>query len=276
MLRDGHPIGAITVWRTEVGPFTDRQVALLRTFADQSVIAIENVRLFTELEARNRDLTEALEQQTATGEILRAISSSPTDIRPVLETVVHAAARFCDAPDVAMLRIDGNVLRGAAAIGPFGEEMIRRVGRIEELEFPLTAETVSGRAVVERRTLHVHDLVAEQEDEFPIGRELQRRFGHRTILATPLLREGVPVGAMVLFRTEVNPFSDKQLQLSQIFADQAAIAIENVRLFTELEERNHDLTESLEQQTATAEILQDRKSTRLNSSHLARRPAAGP
>ena len=256
MLRDDHPIGAITVWRAEVGPSTDRQIALLQTFAEQAVIAIENVRLFTELGARNRDLTEALEQQTATAEILRAISSSPTDIRPVLETVVHAAARFCDAPDVAMLRIDGNVLRGAAAIGPFGEEMIRRVGRIEALEFPLTAETVSGRAVVERRTLHVHDLAAEREDEFPIGRELQRRFGHRTILATPLLREGVPVGAMVLFRTEVSPFSDKQLQLSQIFADQAAIAIENVRLFTELGDRNRDLTESLEQQTATSEILQ--------------------
>ncbi len=255
MLRDDRPIGAITVWRAEVGPFTDRQVALLQTFADQAVIAIENVRLFTELGARNRDLTEALEQQTATAEILRAISSSPTDIRPVLETVVHAAARFCDAPDVAILRVEGEVLRGAAAIGPFGEQMIRRVGAIEALEFPLTTETVSGRSVVERRTLHVHDLAAEPEDEFPIGRELQRRFGHRTILATPLLREGVPIGAMVLFRTEVNPFSDKQLQLSQIFADQAVIAIENVRLFTELQARNGELTEALEQQTATSEIL---------------------
>src|SRR6266496_1323458 len=156
MLREAHSIGAIVVHRVQAGPFPAAQIELLKTFADQAVIAVENVRLFTELGARNRDLTEALEQQTATAEILRAISSSPTDIRPVLETVVHAAARFCDAPDVAILRIEGEVLRGAAAIGPFGEQMIRRVGAIEALEFPLTTETVSGRSVVERRTLHVH------------------------------------------------------------------------------------------------------------------------
>ena len=202
MLRDSYPIGAITVWRAEVGPFTDRQIALLRTFADST---------------RRR----------------------------------ASVTRLMWPCSVSTAMFSGE----AAAVGPFGEAMIRRVGRIEALEFPLTRETVSGRSVVERRTLHVHDLAAEREDEFPIGRELQRRFGHRTLLATPLLREGVPVGVLILFRTEVDPFSDKQLQLSQIFADQAVIAIENVRLFTELEARNRDLSESLEQQTATSEIL---------------------
>ena len=248
LLREAVPVGVIQLRRTEVKPFTDQQIALLQTFADQAVIAIENVRLFTELQQRNRDLTDALEQQTATAEILGAISGSPTDLRPVLETVVHAAARFCDAPDVAILRIDQDILRMAAAIGPFGEEMIRRAGSLEAVQFPISRETVSGRSVVERRSLHVHDLAAEREDEYPIGRELQRRFGHRTLLCTPLVREGAPIGVMVLFRTEVNPFSDKQLRLSQTFADQAVIAIENVRLFTEL-------TDSLTQQTATAEIL---------------------
>jgi GAF domain-containing protein len=255
MLREDTPIGVISVSRREPGPFAAEEIALLQTFADQAVIAIENVRLFTELEARNRDLTEALEQQTATAEILRAISSSPTDIRPVLETLVHAAARFCGAPNVALLRLEGGVLRGAAATGPFGEEISRRFGSIEGLEVPVTRQSVTGRAVSERRTIHIHDLASEPEDEFPVGRELQRRMGHRTIVATPLLREGVPIGAIDLFRTEVAPFSDKQLALLRIFADQAVIAIENVRLFTELEARNRDLTEALEQQTATGEIL---------------------
>jgi len=262
MLQEDRCLGVIGLTRPEDEPFPETQIALLKTFADQAVIAIENVRLFTELEARNRDLTEALDQQTATAEILRAISSSPTDIRPVLETLVHAAARFCAAPNVALLRLDGGVLRGAAATGPFGEEMVRSFGSIEALEMPVTRESVTGRAVVERRTVHIHDLTAEPENEFPVGRELQRRLGHRTMVATPLLREGVPIGAIDLIRTEVAPFSDKQLALLRIFADQAVIAIENVRLFTELQEKNQALTEAhaqvteaLEQQTATSEIL---------------------
>ncbi|HEY7040729.1 MAG TPA: GAF domain-containing protein, partial [Methylomirabilota bacterium] len=255
IIRHGVPIGAIGCGRHGMRPFTLAQIELLKTFADQAVIAIENVRLFTDLEARNRDLTDSLEQQTATAEILSAISSSPTDIQPVLDTVVRAAARFCGAPDVVIVRRDGDVLRGAAAVGPFGAELASRSGGIEGLLVPVTRGAVSGRAVVDRRSVHVHDLAAESEDEFPVGRDLQRRYGHHTMLATPLLREGTPLGAILLFRTEVRPFSDRQLELAKIFANQAVIAIENVRLFQELQTRNHALTESLEQQTATGEIL---------------------
>ncbi|MGH8676159.1 MAG: GAF domain-containing protein, partial [Burkholderiales bacterium] len=248
MIRGDAAVGAISVVRESPGGLSDHQIALLKTFADQAVIAIENVRLFKELEARNSELSDALEQQTATAEILSAISSSPTDIRPILDTLVHAAARFCGAPDVALVRLDGEVLRGGAAIGPFADVLVHQLGSVQALEIPVTRGSVSGRAVVERRIVHVHDLAAEPEDEFPVGRELQRQFGHRTMVAAPLLREGAPLGVISLFRTEAKPFSDKQLGLLQIFADQAVIAIENVRLFNETKE-------ALEQQKASAEVL---------------------
>jgi signal transduction histidine kinase len=255
LMREGMPLGAIWMRRTEVRPFTDKQIKLLETFADQAVIAIENARLFRELQQRNRDLTEALEQQTATAEILRTISSSPTDLRPVLDTVARAAARFCGAQNSAIARLDGDVLRLAAAAGPFADHSIRQAGRLEAIEVPLARGSVLGRAVVEGRTVHVHDLRAESEDEFPVERQRAQLFGHRTMAATPLLREGVRLGAIALLNTEVRPFSDKQLALLQTFADQAAIAIENVRLFTELQARNRALSEALDQQTATSEIL---------------------
>jgi len=255
LMREADAYGAIFLWRREPGLFAPDQVAVVQTFARQAAIAIANVRLFKELETRNHELIESLEQQEATSEILRAIARSPTDIQPVLETVVRAAARFCGAPDVALLRVDGNVLRGATAVGAFADALKLGVGSVDALEIPLTNESVSGRAAVQRRSLHIHDLAAESEDEFPKGRELQRLFGHRTILVTPLLREGVALGVIGLFRMVVEPFSDKQVELLKTFADQAVIAIENVRLFTELAARNHDLTEALEQQTATSEIL---------------------
>jgi GAF domain-containing protein/DNA-binding response OmpR family regulator/HPt (histidine-containing phosphotransfer) domain-containing protein/HAMP domain-containing protein len=246
MLREGRAIGAITLGRAAVGTYSDTQVQLLRTFADQAVIAIENVRLFKELEGRNRDLSEALEQQTATSEILRVISSSPTDIQPVLDTVVKSAARFCGASDAEIFQIDGDSLKVSAHHGPIPGP----VGRL----IPTVRGSVAGRAVLEQRAVHVADLQVEAE-EFPVGSSLAREFGYRTTLVVPLLREGTAVGTINLRRAEMNPFTDKQIALLQTFADQAVIAIQNVRLFKELEARNSELRVALEQQTATSEIL---------------------
>jgi signal transduction histidine kinase len=246
MMREGVALGAIGVTRSEAGGFEDEQIALLKTFADQAVIAIENVRLFKELEVRNRDLTEALEQQTATAEVLRVISTSPTNLQRVLDTVVTSAARFCGAYDAAMFRLDGKGLRLAAHHGPIPVGADRGV--------PVVLGTVSGRSVLKRQAVHVADVLAQAE-EFPESSAIARDLGFRTMLSVPLLREGAAIGTIGLRRSEVNPFTDKQIKLLQTFADQAVIAIENARLFTELEARNRDLTEALEQQTATSEIL---------------------
>jgi two-component system, NtrC family, sensor kinase len=246
LLREGVPVGTINIRRTEVRPFTDKQIKLLETFADQAVIAIENVRLFNELDTRNRQLTEALEQQTATSEILRVIASSPTDIQPVLDVVAESAARLCDATDAVIHRVDGDLLRPAAH---YGSVPVRVVPLHISRGFP------AGRALVDRQTIHVHDLAAEVDTEFLESKAGQPVTGTRTLLATPLLREGVAIGTIAIRRTEVRPFTDKQIALLQTFADQAVIAIENVRLFREVEERNVELREALEYQTATAEVL---------------------
>ena len=252
MLREGAPIGAIAVRRVEVRPFSDKQIALLQTFADQAVIAIENVRLFKELQsAATAELTESLEQQTATAEILRVIASSPTDLQPVMEAVAENAARVCGAMDSAILRLEGEHLRLVALHGS-----LRRSMTIGDTA-PASRDTLGGRVVGDRRTIQVEDLMAA-EAEFPetVSRHRQTGSLARTMLATPLLREGVPLGVIVIARgPEVHPFSTKQIALLETFANQAVIAIENVRLFQELEARNRELTEALEQQTATAEIL---------------------
>ena len=255
LLRESVPIGVIFIRRTEVRPFSEKQIALLKTFADQAVIAIENVRLFqelsqktTELETSNSELREALDQQTATSEILRVITGSPTDLQPVLNAIAESAARLCNAKDAVIRLVEGNVLRMAAHQGP--------IPFFAAAELPIDRGSITGRAVVEGRPVHIEDLLAVAATEFPrIFLASAESKGDRTQLAVPLIREGVAIGAILIRRTTVDPFTDKQIALLKTFADQAVIAIENVRLFKEIQERNAELREALEHQTATAEVL---------------------
>ena len=246
LLREGTPIGVIALGRRTVLPFTEKQIELASTFADQAVIAIENVRLFDEVQAKTRDLSEALIYQTESGNILRVIASSPTDVGPVLKAIVESACELCDAYDAVVLLRDGDDLLFSAHHGPIP---------IGLEKWPINRNWTAGRAFLDRKPVHVHDLLSAEGTEFPDGRELSRRMGHRSILSVPLLREGESVGVIVVRRSEVHPFSDKQIALLQTFADQAVIAIENVRLFDDVQKRTQELSESLQQQTATANVL---------------------
>jgi signal transduction histidine kinase len=231
LLREGRGIGAIAVTRGTTGPYREQEIALLQSFADQAVIAIENVRLLNETR-------EALERQTAISEILRMISSSPGDVKLVLDAVAERAASICEARFADIILAEGETMQVASYVGD--------LGRPQEA-LPLDRSTVMGRSIVDRVPVHVPDL-QHAGDEFPLGEELARRFGHRTILAMPLVRERHALGTILVRRTEVRPFEDKHLALLRTFADQAAIAIENARLFNETRE-------ALERQTATADIL---------------------
>jgi len=248
MLRNGVSIGAIAVARREQRPFSSRQIELVKTFADQAVIAIENVRLFKELEGRNRELTEALEQQTATSEILGVISSSPIDTQPVFDTIARNALRLCEGSSAIVSRYDGELMH-LAAHAHVTSEGVDHIVRT----FPMRPSRTSmhGRAVLEGTVVHVRDVRADLEYDQRISQALQ----NRSSLAVPMLRDGRPVGAIAIGRYEVRPFTDTQIALLQTFADQAVIAIENVRLFKELEASNRELTTALDTQTATSDIL---------------------
>ena len=250
ILKHDEPIGAIVIFRREVKPFTDQQIRLLETFADQAGIAIENTRLFEELERRNRELTESLERQTATSEILRAIADAPANLDVVFETVARSASRVCGADDATIHLVEDDQVGIASHYGPITS---RWPGSSERS--PIRRGTVVGRTLMDRRTLHILDLAAMPADEWAEGLEIQRRTGQRTTLATPLLRQGEAIGTIMIRRLHVEAFTEAQIVTLEAFAAQAVIAIENARLFAELQESNRRVTEALEQQTATAEVL---------------------
>ena len=236
MFRGNEVLGVIILYKLEIDPFTDNQIGLVETFADQAVIAIENVRLFTELQASNRELRTALDTQTATSDILSVISRSQTDVQPVFDAIAQSAMQLCGAFDVSIFRVDGERLAFVAHHGP--------IARLHgDFWLPLVRGTVGGRSVLESRVIQVADLQNEHH-EFPEAVNYARQFGFRTILSVPLLREGVAIGGIQLRRSEVQLFSDQQIALLKTFADQAVIAIENVRLFNELQLANHDLKEA--------------------------------
>jgi two-component system, NtrC family, sensor kinase len=241
MLREGDPVGVIVVGWAQAGPVPKAQEQLLKTFADQAVTAIENTRLLNELR-------ESLQQQTATADVLKVISRSTFDLQPILDTLTESAARLCEADIAAIIRQKGHAIYWATSYGLSAEqsEYVKNVAIVPG------RGSVAGRVLQEGKTVHVPDVLADPEYTYF---EPQKRLGFRTLLGVPLMREGSPIGVILVMRRVAQPFTDKQIELVETFADQAVIAIENVRLFDEVQARTRELSESLEQQTATSEVL---------------------
>ncbi|HYT32458.1 MAG TPA: GAF domain-containing protein, partial [Thermoanaerobaculia bacterium] len=262
MIREGEVIGAITVDRGESKPFLDKQIGLVKIFADQAVIAIENVRLFKELEEKNLALTdahaqvtEALEQQTATSEILRVISQSQTDVQPVFDTIVRSAVKLCDGLFSALFRFDGELIHLIAQHN-FTLEALEAAHRVYPA--PPTRALLTGRAILERAVAHIPDVEIDPELQY---QALSRAIGFRSGLFVPMLREGTPIGVIMVARAAPGSFADNEIELLKTFADQAVIAVENVRLFNELQARTGELTQSVEQLTALGEVSRAVSST---------------
>ena len=248
LLRENAAIGVIQLRRAEVNQFSDKQIALLQTFADQAVIAIENVRLFKELEVRNSELTDTLARQTATSEVLRAISRAQTDAQPVFDIIASSAMRLCNAAYCSVCLYDGDQIRMAAIenVNPAAAEALQRV-------FPLPVDegTLPGRVIRARTVMQIPDVAADPA--YRLKQEIQA-MGFRSLLAVPLLRDGEPTGTINVGRVEAGQFSNTQIELLRTFADQAVIAIENVRLFKELQERTAELTRSVDELRALGEV----------------------
>jgi GAF domain-containing protein len=251
MLREGVPIGVIGLTRSEVRPFNAKQIELATTFADQAAIAIENARLFEEVQAKTRDLSEALVHQTGSEKILRVIASSPTSVEPVFNAIVETTCEICDAYDAILRLKDGDQLVFSAHHGSMP---------ITSYTVPIHRDRATGRALLDNNSIHVHDLLSAEGDEYPPTQQDARQGGFHTILCVPLLRENESIGVIALRRREIKPFSDKQIKLLQTFADQAVIAIGNVRTFEQVQQRTRELSRSLEDlRTAQDRLIQTEK-----------------
>jgi GAF domain-containing protein len=250
LLRDGAAIGAVVLSSGEIGGFTDSQVALLQTFAEQAVIAITSAETYRELQQRTGDLQESLEYQTATSDVLNVISRSTADVQPVLDTVVETAVRLCGADTGNIVIREGEVYRSVSNSNSAADA--EYYAALRQRTFVPSRDSLTGRVLLEGRVVHVEDIRAIPDYAVPEA----VASGRRTTLAVPLLREGEVLGTINLSRKRVQPFTERQIELVRTFADQAVIAMENARLLSELQARTRDLEESLEYQTATSDVLQ--------------------